>query len=71
MATNHHEAALNAAHAAASGGTAAVGAAFSVDWLFWGGLVVLALQGIYWLLRIVREHRALRAGTPPTKPGNL
>lgn len=67
----HHEALVNAANAAASAGTAAVGAEAGINWLFWGGLIVLGLQGVYWVLRIVREHRALSAGTPPTGPGKL
>ena len=71
MSATHHEGLVNAAHAAASGTTAAIGAKTGIDWLMWAGLAVLALQGVYWLLRIYREHRAIRGGVPPTGPGKL
>lgn len=71
MTPKHHDMAVNAANAAASASAATIGAKSGFDWLFWGGLVVLGLQGIYWVLRIIREHRALKKGELPTGPGKL
>lgn len=45
--------------------------------IFWGSLVVLVLQGVWWVVRIVfkvlREREALRRGDPPvtTDAGKL
>lgn len=67
MAAHLKEAAANAANAAASGGMAAVGAERGIDWLFWGGLFVLGLQGLYWLSKLglmwLRVHRGAAVDT--------
>jgi hypothetical protein len=74
-----HERIVQAASAATP--VAIVGAdkagAIQSDAIFWGSLVVLVLQGVWWVVRIVfkvlREREALRRGDPPvsTDAGKL
>lgn len=65
-----HERLVQTASAAAP--VAIVGAeragAIQSEALFWGSMVVLVLQGVWWLTRIVfrvlREREAMRKGAP-------
>lgn len=65
--------AVSAAPPVAIAGASQAGAMQS-EAIFWGSLVVLVLQGIWWLVRIVfkvmREREAMRKGAPPNTTDN-